>query len=397
MISLALNKTAPRDFLAVAASWLAVAFALFIPISNSLTLVISLLVVLASVLLMERDRAMWGDVLKHPIAIPMLLLIALSLIDISYTVANSKQVVLALRKVVRLLYFPLLLPLFLQLKTRQGVYFAYITAIYTSVIVAMYDGWTVFKDTIFTSYFVAFAIFMLAHLSIEYKEYRKLIIPLALLFTFYLFFICTGRTGQVLFFLLAALFLWQRVSLTFKQKALAVGALCAVVALCLSVPSSFLMRQKLAIAELRQYVEKSGREIPHSSSMGTRLVLLANTWELIKLRPILGWGTGSYPAAYAAHAPEAQLKQNVVRANPHNQYLLTWTELGLPGLFCLLWLFFSAAWLFFKEKQLDGYLGLGLVLSMMTGCLMNSWLLDCTSMFFFVYFTAVFAGGLKTV
>lgn len=397
MISLALNKTSPRDYLAAIASWLAVAFALFIPISNSFTIVLSLLVALASVLLMDRDRAMWRDVLKHPITIPMLLLIALSLVDISYTVANTKQISLALRKVLRFIYFPLLLPLFAQLKTRQGVYFAYITAIYTSVLAAMYDGWTVFKDTIFTSFFVAFAIFMLAHLSIEYKQYRKVIIPLALLFTFYLFFICTGRTGQVLFFLLAALFLWQRVALTIKQQAMAVGALVAIVVLCFTVPSSFLVRQKLALAEVRQYIKNSGRKIPHSSSMGTRMILLTNTWELIKLKPILGWGTGSYPAAYAAHAPEALQKKNVVRANPHNQYLLTWTELGLPGLFCLLWMFFSAAYLFFRAKKLEGYLGLGLVLSMMAGCLMNSWLLDCTSTFFFVYFMAVFAGGLKTV
>ena len=77
-----------------------------------------------------------------------------------------------------------------------------------------------------------------------------------------------------------------------------------------------MIRQNIALQELKQYMHSDEIAIPHSSSMGTRLVLAHNAWELIKLKPILGWGTGSFPAAYASYAPEAQTK-HVRRGKPH--------------------------------------------------------------------------------
>lgn len=280
----------------------------------------------------------------------------------------------------------------MQSKWRIFACIGFLSAMYLSVLVAIFDGWAVFKDTIFTSLFVAFATFMLLHFSVEYRKYRIINLLLAGIFAFYLFFIGTGRTGQLLFIMLFALFVWQRLQLSFKQQALVLSIFGALVAVVVSVPSSFMLRQSMAIKEIKQYMCSDEATIPHSSSMGTRLVLAHNALELIKLKPLLGWGTGAFPAAYSSYAPEAQVK-DVVRANPHNQYLLTWSELGLPGLLSLLILFLTTAWIFYRSKRLEGYLGLGLVSAIMLGCTMNSWLLDFTSAFFFVFFVAVFAGA----
>lgn len=371
------------------AGFLALAMAAAIPLSVTVTTVISILLAITCIL--SFDRQMFVSVLKNPVTITILIFLAINIIACSYSIAGSREIAQALRKYYRLLYFPLLLPLFVTERWRNAAVVLFLIAVFISVVAAMLAQIVVFKDSIFTSLFVSFSIFILAHYSIDYKKYRSIAIPVAIFFTYYLFVMNIGRAGQFIFVMLFILFALQRLQYSFKKISIATVLLLALIVVSVLVPSSFMARQTIAVREVQQYINSHDETaVPHESSLGTRLILARNSLVLIKLKPILGWGTGSFAAAYKKFAPEAQIK-DVKRVNPHNQYLLTWIELGLPGLISLLSVFIALAVVFYRSRQLTGYLGLGLVATFAMGCLMNSWLLDFTTVFFFVYFAAVFA------
>lgn len=381
--------TGTGSYLRTVAHVLTIFFIAAIVLSNSLTTIISLLVAIAAILCLDSTKL--KVIVKHPVTIAILIFIALNVIAISYSMAAKPEIYQALRKYTRLLYFPLLLPLFYLHSWRNAAIITFIVTVLVSVLAALSAQIVVFRDSIFTSLFVAYSIFILAHYTLDYKRYRLLTVPLILFFTYYLFFINIGRIGQLIFILLFVLFAWQRVKHTIKAQLLMIIPLILIITISIVLPSSFMRRQNIAIQEASEFLHNAN--ISHESSIGTRLILAQNSWQLIELKPWFGFGTGSYRAAYAKFASELPSKEP--RVNPHNQYLLTWVELGLVGLVSLLYLLFTLMRTFWKQHNTSGYLGFGLVIALACGCCLNSWLLDFTSAFFFVFFAAVFAAGIK--
>jgi O-antigen ligase len=76
-----------------------------------------------------------------------------------------------------------------------------------------------------------------------------------------------------------------------------------------------------------------------NTSMGYRITFLINTSELIKKSPILGVGTGDFPAEYKKindiRSPDVR-----TTVQPHNMYMLILAQLGLLGLVSLVWIFY---------------------------------------------------------
>jgi O-antigen ligase len=86
----------------------------------------------------------------------------------------------------------------------------------------------------------------------------------------------------------------------------------------------------------------------------TRLVIWANTWELIKSNPILGTGAGNFTYRYLDYTapqvlsePRMKIYSGEYTNAAHNELLHTWSELGILGVIILLILiasfYFSAA------------------------------------------------------
>ena len=92
------------------------------------------------------------------------------------------------------------------------------------------------------------------------------------------------------------------------------------------------------IQELRNVAEGSAaQENPQSgkvknTSLGPRLVFWGNTWQLIKQHPLLGVGTGDFPAEYEKVRAERTPNHWEEVNNPHNMYLMVWSQTGLLGL-----------------------------------------------------------------
>ena len=98
---------------------------------------------------------------------------------------------------------------------------------------------------------------------------------------------------------------------------------------------------------------------------------------------IFGSGTGSFSGEYK------KIFCYHITRNPHNQYIFTLVELGLPGLFALLFIIY-ALWKFsYSLPKLEKNLLQGVIATIFIGSLANSWLNDFTSMYFLVTMAGV--------
>jgi len=131
------------------------------------------------------------------------------------------------------------------------------------------------------------------------------------------------------------------IALTFKWRtAIALGV--AVIALAgVAVMFSPVQKERFqrAVHELANRDQTAA-----STSMGIRTLLWRDTAQMIRERPLLGWGLGRYEAAHTAliargpgHAATPQ-----PGSDPHNQFLRFWVETGVPGLLAFLALLWAA-------------------------------------------------------
>lgn len=375
--------------LARANIYFAVAFAVIIPLSVALTNVLDSLFLLSAgfIAFVNRDKRAFA----HPISLAIFGLVTVYLLSSIDSLAGADDLRIALRKISRLLLFPLLLPYFAELKVRNLAWFGLLLVICVSVGMGWGNqGWSYFHDTIFTSMIVAFGAYLSLQLSVEYPVYRIALWGLAAVLTFYLFFVNVGRVGQLQFMALLVLFAISH-KFSWSKFAGIILSLVVILSLAISLPTSFQYRFGKVVSELLAYKQgyNENNKMDHTSSTGARLMLATNSWELIKQRPLTGYGTGSYRRAYDKYAPEEFIDEKEERANPHNQYLLTWVETGLIGLIALLYFYYRASKCFWRMQSLEQRIGLGAMLLLITGCLANSWLLDFATCHFFVLVLAL--------
>jgi O-antigen ligase len=117
---------------------------------------------------------------------------------------------------------------------------------------------------------------------------------------------------------------------------------------------------------------KSLATASQDASFAWRLQMWRGAWQLIRERPLLGWGIGSFPLEQTRTVPFAQSRALVQRMGPslheqaHNEYLQIGTELGLLGLALYFWVlgaFFHAGLRALRRRE-EGFWKLVLL-----GCL----------------------------
>ena len=126
------------------------------------------------------------------------------------------------------------------------------------------------------------------------------------------------------------------------------------------------------------------------TSIGARLAYYRHTLTLALQHPWLGAGTGSFASSYSTFAKTHHLLST---ANPHNEYLNIFFQFGILGLGVLLTLFGTYYRQLTKISLPDRWLAEGLLVSVMVGCLANSWLMDFSSSHFFIVLSAVLFGS----
>ena len=107
--------------------------------------------------------------------------------------------------------------------------------------------------------------------------------------------------------------------------------------------------------------KETGSTVPWDGSVMPRLLLWQESVEVIKEKPVFGWGTGAerevlHPAQYGL----AYLQGD---PHPHNQWLLYGIRFGLVGILMLAWLFFVGFRYAYKTRN-----GLLAILLFLTFC-----------------------------
>jgi O-antigen ligase len=215
---------------------------------------------------------------------------------------------------------------------------------------------------------------------------------------FNILFMVQGRTGYAVLLILITWFVWSSAkrywakadrALGAKQALAVLFALVSMVFVAYSLSPRLQDRVHNTVAEYESWTPYHGK----TTSTGQRLDWYYATAGIIVDQPLLGVGTGGFPAAFEQKVTGQDI---VMTQNPHNEYLMITVQTGVVGLVLLLFLFYTfwrTAPLLATAFEQDA--ARGLVLAYMVNCLFNSPLLDHADGLLFSFMAAVLFAGMK--
>ena len=319
---------------------------------------------------------------QNPAAVSAIALLILYAVGISYSSATGDDAFAFGAKYHKLLFIPMIASVLQSEKIRKLALNAFLVTSFI-ILALSYLKWlgvpiheyhggmqgnVIFKGWIAHNIFMSFFMYMMLNYSLKSAGYKKFAyITLGVLAALNILFLVGGRTGQVTMFALIVWFTWEN----WGVKSLKYWVVIILLGLTafFAKPNLFQSRLTGTGQEMTQGV---------NSSAGQRLEMYKNTLTLIQQHPLFGGGTGSLEHDYKPLA-ESQQSTMVKVTNPHNQYLLTTQELGIVGLICLLWMWFThwqASYRLSNDEY--GYAMRGLVITITVGSLFNSLILDAS-------------------
>jgi O-antigen ligase len=287
-----------------------------------------------------------------------LLLFALLSLSLIWTIAdNTTEGLKVLKKYNELWYIALLLPLFSsQVRRNIGInaYLGGMAIVLIGVYLMYFEiilpiSWTIkghpqsftvdggFASHVITNILMAFAMFISAHKSILTKSLWRILYIVFFVFSFYyVLFISTGTSGQILAISLLLLFIVQH---TGVRAALLIPVLLVFIVL---------LALKSETNSIRFAIDKIGVRYHHlistdTAGNNTRPRIFIHALKLIPHKPFIGSGVGSYENSFRIHEPEFYNVTTISKKNPHNEFLMISVQLGAAGLFLLLFLFYKQA------------------------------------------------------
>jgi len=159
---------------------------------------------------------------------------------------------------------------------------------------------------------------------------RQALLAAMALFVANIALISTGRSAHLALLVAGALFAFSLLRGRRRWTALVLIPVLGAVLLA----SSSMVRERFTTAygELDTVMTS-----PWETSTGLRIVIWTTTVELIRQRPLLGYGVGGLPPAYAALVHQRYTGWQAAEAkDTHNQYLHVMVEAGIPGVLAFL-------------------------------------------------------------
>jgi O-antigen ligase len=191
-----------------------------------------------------------------------------------------------------------------------------------------------------------------------------------------------GRTGQLTFFVLLCVVVFQRLA---RKPVLAALVACVLVTGlaggAYSLSDRFKQRVDDAVHEVTHYKEAV------NTSVGLRINFYINTWRVFADNPWVGVGVGDYQSEYAEvnrrHSPDWE-----VHRNPHNQYLFVLSTTGILGGVVMLFVFLPPA-LWRPPGQRPTQLQVAFLVFTGFICIFESYLWRSNTSLLFVLFSCV--------
>jgi O-antigen ligase len=288
-----------------------------------------------------------------PVAVSALVLSFVVYFSATYSKADSPHVYLSLGAYSKLLYIPLIVSLIDTPSWRRRCWQGFVLGmlvllahIYASIWIHIPwtrverdNPWNVMgmfehhiAQSIVVAFFAAYSLFRAC--GAHTKSWQVIWTALGLLSIVSITHLTAARTGQVT--LIVALLILLLVSAPRSWGMPSAGVFIIAAMLLILSSSKLQERFELAYKEVATFQFKNDY-----SSIGARLRMWQVSLELIKERPLIGHGAGSYPdLAEKAFADEGMCK--IGCAQPHNQYLLLGVESGLVGMLAFVGVMVSA-------------------------------------------------------
>ena len=233
---------------------------------------------------------------------------------------------------------------------------------------------------------LAFAIYLVLHEIFFNKKITNLVFALYSFFAISMtinMFITGGRAGQVMFFAMIAIIIFQFFN-TQKIKALFLISFLIPGIFFTAYTTSDLFQERVDAAVKNSLFYSENK----ASSVGLRITFALNSWEVIKKNPIIGVGTGDFPIEYK--------KINKINTpglpnttNPHNMYVLVAMELGALGVISMLSIFYYQIKLSFNSSnKFIRDFGITLPLLFLVIMCSDSYLLGHYTTLIFVFFSS---------
>ena len=260
-------------------------------------------------------------------------------------------------------------------------------------IIAPFKNATVENPTPFMSHvsynpILTFAIYLVLHEIFFNKKLTNLV------FSFYSFFaismtinmfITGGRAGQVAFFVMLSILIFQ----IFEKHRIK-----SLLVILIIIPSIFITSYQFSDL-FKSRVDPVITEALSNTmnpktigSVGLRINFAKNSLEVIKQNPIIGIGTGDFPSEYKKIN---QINTPKLRStsNPHNMYTLITMQLGLIGLVSMLSIFYYQIKLsFYASNRFIRDVGITLPLVFLVIMWGDSYLLGHFTTLVFVFFSS---------
>ena len=339
-----------------AASPLLILFAFGLPLSTSVGSVLAVLLLL-SWFLSGNIQEKLKEILHNPVAIAVLLFLALHIIGLLW----SDDIGLGLKilkKQWKLLLFPVLLSVVKKehVKYYLSAFVFAITLISCKAYLVLFGFVSLPPSSVFitegTSHvtfspMLALACYIILQNLLFYsnKTSTRFLQTALLVFLSVTMFITVGRTGQIAFFLLLAVSIFQYFYRISKTK-LITGLILVPVLISATylLSPTFKGRVDQALEEIRNH------QTCAITSVGLRVWFAKNSLQLFKENIIKGVGTGDFKVEYA-RINQLNSPTLPTTDNPHNQYLLIAAQFGIIGIVTLLSIFFWQIFMSLKIKD----------------------------------------------
>ena len=257
-------------------------------------------------------------------------------------------------------------------------------------VIQMINNPTPFMSHVSYNPILAFAIYLVSHEVFLNKNLSK--------FKFFLFsffaitmsinmFITGGRAGQVIFFVMLTILIFQFFNAE-KIKSLIVVLILipGIFFTAYQTSDLFQLRVDSAISDVLEY------ESNNNTSVGKRISYMKNSWDIIKQNPWIGVGTGDFPIEFEKISIINNNKDFLstnLPTNPHNMYNFVLIQLGLVGLLSFLSIFYyQIKQSFVSSNRLIRDVGLILPLLFLVVMLSDSYLLGHYTTLMFIFFSA---------
>lgn len=316
-----------------------------------------------------------------------------------YSTGPFKDIAFQIQKYARLLFIVPAMGLLLEEKWRDRAMAAFIAAMGLTLVLSLLSVvWPlpfvkgtaggpstnhyVFKDHIAQNLIMSFfALVMLVKGQAETRRrWRIAYFVAGLLAAIDILFFVQGRTGYLSLALNVLVFIVFMAKGRQRWMWLAASALVAILAFSLS--SNMRSRIELAVQE---YKASDRKEL---SSVGQRLEFTRISIELIKERPLFGFGTGSYATEFCRVA-ESKEWCEAGKFHPHNQFTSFGVQLGIIGIFFYITFMVAIAKKSAELPPESKAIGMGVLATLISDSLTHAPLFLVTEAQFFVLMIAI--------